>query len=68
MKGKWLWKILFFNAVVLLTYWLLMHLFGFDQLVTEFAQMGMVMTTVMLLLGNVVFFLLDKLLERRFRK
>ena len=66
-KGKWLWKLLFFNTVILLTYWLLMHLFGFDQLSAEFSQMGILLTVVMLLLGNVTFFLLDKLLEKRFK-
>lgn len=68
LKGKWLWKLLFFNAVTLLTYWLLLHLFGFDRLAAEFSEMGMAMTAVMLLLGNVTFFLLDKLLGRRFYK
>ena len=66
LKGKWLWKGLLFNSVILATYWLLMHLFGFDQLSAEFAEMGMIMTAVLLLLGNVTFFLLDKLLEKRF--
>ena len=67
-KGKWLWKGLLFNSMILLTYWLLMHLFGFDQLSAEFREMGMAMTAILLLLGNVTFFLLDKLLERRFIK
>ena len=64
-KGKWLWKLLFFNAVILLTYRLLMHLFGFEALAAEFSEMGMAMTAMMLLLGNVTFFLLDRLLEKR---
>jgi hypothetical protein len=55
-----------FNGVILLTYWLLMHLLGFDQLAAEFAEMGLAMTAILLLLGNVTFFLLDKLLDRRF--
>lgn len=67
-KGKWLWKGLFFNAVVLILYWLLMHIFGFDQLTAEFADMGMILTAVTLLLGNVTFFLLDKLLEKKFKR
>jgi len=67
-KGKWLWKLLFFNAVILITYWLLMRLFGFDQIAAEFSEMGILMTAVMLILGNVTFFLLDKLLERKFKK
>ena len=68
LKGTWIWKGLLFNAVILLTYWLLMHLFGFDQLAAEFSEMGMVMTVLMLILGNVTFFLLDQLLDRRFSK
>ena len=67
-KGKWLWKGLFFNAVILILYWLLMHIFGFDQLAAEFADMGMILTAVTLLLGNVTFFLLDKLLEKKFKR
>ncbi|MBQ8359440.1 MAG: hypothetical protein IJX37_05975 [Oscillospiraceae bacterium] len=68
LKGKWLWKGLLFNSVILAVYWLLLHLFGMDQLAAEFAEMGTVMTAVMLVLGNVTFFLLDRLLTMRFRK
>ena len=48
------------------TYWLLMHIFGFDQITAEFSEMGLLLTVAMLLLGNVTFFLLDKLLGKRF--
>lgn len=61
-KGKWIWKAVLFNGTILLMYWLLMHLFGMAQLAAEFAEMGMILTGVMLLLGNVIFFLLDRLL------
>lgn len=67
-KLSWLWKALFFNGVILALYWLLMHLMGMDALAEEFAEAGKVMTVVMLLLGNLVFFLLDRVLSRRFRK
>ena len=67
MKGKWLWKGLLFNSVILLTYWLLMHLFGSDALAAEFSEMGILLVAVMLLLGNATFFLLDRLLETRFK-
>ena len=67
-KGKWIWKGLFFNAVILILYWLLMHIFGFDRLSAEFADMGKILTMVMLLMGNVTFFLLDKLLEKKFKR
>ena len=66
-KWKWLWKGLFFNAVILLTYWVLMHLLGFDRIAAEFAEMGRILTGVMLILGNMTFFLLDQLLEKKFK-
>ena len=65
-KGKWLWKGLLFNSMTLTMYWLLMHLFGLDQVAEEFSEMGTVMTAVLLVLGNVTFFMLDKLLGMRF--
>ena len=67
-KGKWLWKVLLFNVSVLVLYWLLMHLFGFDAIAAEFAEMGIVMTVLTLVLGNVTFFLLDRLLGMKFRR
>ena len=63
-KWPWLWKGLLFNAVILALYWLLIHLLGMDALAEEFAEAGAVMTAVMLLLGNAVFFLLDILLNK----
>ena len=68
LPEKWIWKLLFFNGVILLTYWLLMHLFGFAQVAAEFAEMGGILTVLMLLLGNVTFFLLDKLLEKKLKR
>lgn len=66
LRAAWFRKLLLFNAVILLAYWMMMHLFGFDRLASEFADMGSIMTLIMLLLGNVTFYLLDKLLEKRF--
>ena len=66
-KLPWLWKAVLFNAVILALYWLLIHLLGMDGLAEEFAEAGRVMTVVMLLLGNVIFFLLDRVLSKRFR-
>lgn len=67
-KGNWLWKGLLFNGSVLVMYWLLMHLFGMEALTAELEALGAVMLAVMLLLGNVTFFLLDRLLGMTFRK
>lgn len=63
-----LWKGVVFNVSIVALYWLLMHLFGLDALVQEMEEMGMVLTVVTLLLGNVAFFLLDRLLGMRLRK
>ena len=60
---KWLWKGIYFNAVILALYWALLHIYGMAQVAAEFAEMGIVMTIVTLLLGNVCFFLLDRLLS-----
>ena len=65
---KWLWKVLYFNAAILVMYWLLMNLFGMAQIAEEFAELGALMTFVTLLLGNVTFFLMDKLLDKKFRR
>lgn len=64
-KGKWLWKALFFNAVILAAYACLIYVMGIDEILKEFGQMGAIMTALLLLLGNVTFFLLDRLLEMR---
>ncbi len=64
---QWLWKAIFFNAVILIMYWVLMNLLGMAELAQEFGEMGAVMTVLTLLLGNATFFLLDRLLNMRFR-
>lgn len=61
---KWLWKGLLFNCAILVMYYLLMHIFGMAQIAAEFAELGNVMLVVMLLLGNLIFFLLDRVLSR----
>lgn len=63
-KLRWLWKTLYFNAVILAMYWLLMHVFGMAELAEEWQEMGLVLTVVMLVMGNITFFLLDTVLGR----
>ena len=64
---RWLWKGLLFNSAILLMYWLLMHLFGMTAILEEFQDLGIAMTAVLLVLGNVTFFLLDKVLSKKLR-
>lgn len=70
LPAKWLWKLAYFNLVILLMYWLLLNVFGMAQLIAEFEEMGKVMTVVTLILGNITFVLLDRLLVPglRFRR
>lgn len=63
-KGKWLWKGLLFNSTICILYWLLLKVVGLDSLQSEFSEMGTIMTAALLVLGNVTFFLLDKVLTR----
>lgn len=64
----WLWKGLLFNAAILLMYWILMNLLGMAELTQEFQEMGTVLTAITLILGNVVFFLLDRILGGKLRR
>jgi len=57
-------KFLFFNVVILLMYWLLINLFGLSQVAQEYLGLGFVMTVFTLLTGNIIFFMLDKILGR----
>ena len=57
-------KLTLFNILILLMYWLLLGLLGMDQIAAEFEEMGQILTAVMLLMGNLIFFLLDFALGR----
>lgn len=59
-----LWKLLLFNTAVVLMYWLLMAVFGMDALAAEFREMGALLLALTLALGNVTFFLIDRILSR----
>lgn len=67
MKGKWLWKAVLFNGSILILYWMLLNIIGMERLQEEFSGMGVAMTAVLLILGNMIFFLLDRLLDRKLR-
>ena len=59
-----LWKLAVFNLSIGLLYTLLLYLFCLEQVVRDFSEFGMVMTLVVLLLGNVTLFMLDVVLNR----
>ena len=66
MKMNWLWKGLMFNTSILAMYWLLMQLFGLEQVVRDFEGMGIFFIVLLLVMGNMTFFLLDRLLGMKF--
>ena len=65
MKYGVVLKFLLFNVVILLMYAVLIYVMGLAQIAAEFAEMGLIMAAVTLVLGNVAFFLLDDLLGRK---
>ncbi len=67
-KLSWLWKGILFNGAILMMYWILMNLLGIAELTEEFQEMGIVLTVITLVLGNIVFFLLDQILGRKIRR
>lgn len=65
-RMKYLWKVLLFNGLVALLYWLLIRIFGLADLAQEWETMSLSLMALLLILGNVSFFLLDKVLEKPF--
>lgn len=64
----WLWKLLLFNASVVLLYTLLIRLFGMTEISSDFEFLGGIGLVIMLVLGNAVFVLLDMVLNMFSRK
>ena len=65
---QFLWKALLFNIASALLYAALMFVFGMEQLVAEFQELGIAGLVIILILGNVCFFLLDKVLHKLHHK
>ena len=57
-------KLLLFNAATAIMYAFLIHLLGFSALAAELHEMGVLLGAITLLLGNLCFFLLDRVLSR----
>lgn len=65
---QFLWKALLFDIASALLYAALMFVFGMEQLVAEFQELGIAGLVIILILGNVCFFLLDKVLHKLHHK
>lgn len=70
-KLKILWKLVFFNFMIFLLYGLMIFVLGVTQITAEYAQMSRILLAVMVLCGNLTFFLTDCIMgrmERIFKK
>ena len=67
-KLRFLWKTLYFNTIIGLFSILINILLGLKEIRDEYRSLGMIGLVVLLLLGNITFFLLDKILSFRFKK
>lgn len=63
-KFSFVWKLVLFNASIFAMYALLIYLFGMAYIADDFAEIGVIMTVVTLILGNVTLFMLDTILTR----
>ena len=59
-----LWKAAYFNLSTVLLYAVILHLLGLEEIIGEFSELGSLGLFILLLLGNVTFFLVDMLLHR----
>ena len=57
-------KLLYFNLLVLMLYWILLHVVGMAELQNEFEGVSLGLAVFMLIIGNVVFILFDRMLRK----
>ena len=62
MKGKWLWKLAVFNVSMVILYSILIRIMGIAEVTGESGELAGAMLAVLLILGNVTFIALDRLL------
>ncbi len=63
-KLSFLWKLVLFNASIFAMYGVLIWVFGLKDLLTDYQEMGVILTAVTLVLGNITLFMVDILLGR----
>lgn len=67
-KFSWLWKFLLFQGAVAVLYLGLIHLLGIEEVVGKWDVFALLGVILMLAMGNVVFFILDRVLGTVQRK
>ena len=61
-RVSWLLKLLFFNVSIFLVYLVMIHFLGMESVAAENTEFGLIGLAILMLLGNMTFFLLDRLL------
>ncbi len=56
-------KLIYFNSAIFLMYFILIRFLGMEEIAKEYMELGKIGLLVFLLLGNVVFILLDRILH-----
>ena len=62
MKGKLLWKLAVFNGSMVILYSILIRIMGITEITGESEELAGIMLAILLVLGNVTFLVLDRLL------
>ena len=61
-KLHYILKFIYFNCAIASVYGILLYLIGLQQLIQDFEGIGFLGLSVILLMGNAVFFMLDRIL------
>lgn len=67
-KLRLLWKLLYFNVVIYLFYYLICWVLGLNEIRQEYQELGTIGLAILLVFGNITFFLMDFILSFRFNK
>ena len=62
--AAFIWKLALFNGAIFAMYSIMIRLLGMKELLEDYQEMGMLLTAVTLLLGNITLFMLDTVLGR----
>ena len=67
-KLRFLWKLLYFNAMIGVFAFLISTLLGLQEIRSEYRELGTIGFIILIILGNITFILLDRVLSFRFKK
>ena len=68
---SWLWKLLLFNGAVAVLYTVILRLLGINVVSDEFVSVGLFGLILLLILANITFYMMDKMLtlfQRKWKK